>query len=174
MNSAPAPQLDQETASETGEGQYLTFMLAGEEYAIDILKVQGIQGWDRITDIPNTPDFILGVINLRGTVVPIIDLRRRFKLESIPFGPMTVVIIVRVEDQATARTVGIVVDAVSEVYNLAAAQIRPAPDDFGAAVDTDFVKGLATVEEHMVILLDIDTLINAGILEVINEAAATE
>lgn len=173
MNSAPAPQLDQETASETGEGQYLTFMLAGEEYAIDILKVQGIQGWDRITDIPNTPDFILGVINLRGTVVPIIDLRRRFKLESIPFGPMTVVIIVRVEDQATARTVGIVVDAVSEVYNLAAAQIRPAPD-FGAAVDTDFVKGLATVEEHMVILLDIDTLINAGILEVINEAAATE
>ena len=173
MNSAPAPQLDQETASETGEGQYLTFMLAGEEYAIDILKAQGIQGWDRITDIPNTPDFILGVINLRGTVVPIIDLRRRFKLESIPFGPMTVVIIVRVEDQATARTVGIVVDAVSEVYNLAAAQIRPAPD-FGAAVDTDFVKGLATVEEHMVILLDIDTLINAGILEVINEAAATE
>jgi chemotaxis signal transduction protein/anti-anti-sigma regulatory factor len=90
--------------------QYLTFMLAGEEYGVDILRVQEIKGWDKVTRIPHTPDYVLGVINLRGAVVPILDLRRRFGLESIAFGPTTVVIVMRVVSGPDERTVGVVVD----------------------------------------------------------------
>lgn len=150
--------------------QYLTFILAGEEYGVEILRVQGIQGWDSVTPIPNTPAYILGVINLRGTVVPIIDLRKRFELESIPFGPTTVVIVVKVVSGDAERTVGIVVDAVSEVYNVAEKEMKAAPD-FGTAIETDFVKGLATVDEKMVILLDIDHLINSGVMETLGEVS---
>jgi purine-binding chemotaxis protein CheW len=142
--------------------QYLTFMLAGEEYGIDILRVQEIKGWDKVTRIPRAPEYVLGVMNLRGVVVPIIELRRRFSLESAKFGPTTVVIVVRVSGERGERTVGVVVDAVSEVYNVATAQIRP-PPDVGATVDTDFVKGLATVEDKMVILLDVDKLVTASV-----------
>ena len=143
--------------------QYLTFLLDGEEYGIEILRVQGIQGWDSVTPIPNTPAYILGVINLRGTVVPIIDLRKRFALEEIPYGAKTVVLMVKVISETKERTVGIVVDAVSEVYNVPDQEKQP-PPDFGAAIDTAFISGLATVDEKMVILLDIDHLINAGVM----------
>src|SRR5579863_2022997 len=89
--------------------QYLTFMLAGEEYGIDILRVQEIKGWDRVTRIPHAPAYVLGVINLRGTVVPVLDLRCRFGIETIPFGPTTVVIVIRVAGGRGDKTVGIVV-----------------------------------------------------------------
>ncbi len=138
--------------------QYLTFMLDGEEYGVDILRVQEIKGWDKVTRIPRTPDYVLGVINLRGSVVPILDLRRRFGLETIAFGPTTVVIVVRVAGGHDGRTVGMVVDAVSDVYHVNLADCKPPPDVCGS-VDTVFVKGLATVENKMLILLDIDRLI---------------
>jgi purine-binding chemotaxis protein CheW len=144
--------------------QFLTFVLGGEEYGVTILRVQGIQGWDRVTPIPNTPDFILGVINLRGAIVPIVDLRRRFGLPAAEFGPTTVVIVVRVaQKDRNERTLGLVVDAVSEVCIVNAEDRKPAPD-FGSGIKTDFVKGLATVENRMVILLDIDRLVSEGLL----------
>ena len=159
---------------EVGTDQYLTFMLAGEEYGVDILRVQEIKGWDDVTPIPNTPNYVLGVINLRGTVVPIIDLRKRFDLESIEFGATTVVIVVKIQDDGAEnggeRTMGIVVDAVSEVYNIAKHQMRPAPD-FGSAISTDSVKGLATMDDKMVILLDIDHLINRGVMDALIQQA---
>jgi len=142
--------------------QYLTFLLAGEEYGVDILRVQEIKGWDKVTRIPHTPDYVLGVINLRGAVVPILDLRRRFGLEATDFGPTTVVIVMRVGVGHEERTVGVVVDAVSEVYNVNAADAMPPPDVCGS-IDTVFVKALATVDEKMLILLDIDRLIGNSI-----------
>jgi purine-binding chemotaxis protein CheW len=161
MSTAKTKAGADKSAAETSE-QYLTFMLAGEEYGVDILRVQEIKGWDKVTRIPHTPDYVLGVINLRGAVVPILDLRRRFGLETIDFGPTTVVIVVRVMSGLTERTVGMVVDAVSEVYNVDAADSKPPPDVCGS-VDTVFVKALATVEEKMLILLDIDRLIGNSI-----------
>jgi purine-binding chemotaxis protein CheW len=143
--------------------QFLTFVLGGEEYGVTILQVQGIQGWDRVTPIPNTPEYILGVINLRGAIVPIVDLRRRFGMPAAEFGPTTVVIVVRVASGGKERTLGLVVDAVSEVCNVSAEARKPAPD-FGSGIKTDFVKGLATVENRMVILLDIDRLVSEGLL----------
>lgn len=137
--------------------QFLTFMLNGEEYGVEILRVQGIQGWDTVTPIPNSPHYVLGVMNLRGAIVPIIDLRKRFDMESVPFGPTTVIIVVRVENSDKARTVGMVVDAVSEVYRIDENEVQPLPE-FGSSVSADFVKGLSTVEEKMLILLDIDRL----------------
>ncbi len=152
------------TEPSSGAEQFLTFVLGGEEYGVTILQVQGIQGWDRVTPIPNTPDFILGVINLRGAIVPIVDLRRRFGMPAAEFGPTTVVIVVRVAyENRNERTLGLVVDAVSEVCSVGADDRKPAPD-FGSGIKTDFVKGLATVENRMVILLDIDRLVSEGLL----------
>ncbi len=150
--------------------QFLTFMLAGEEYGVDILRVQEIKGWDAVTSIPNTPTYIRGVINLRGTIVPIIDMRIRFGLEELEYGPLTVVIVLKVETESNSRTMGIVVDGVSDVYNVPEEQIKPSPD-FGDAVDTEFVKGLATVEEKMVIILDIDSMLNASELTEVDSVA---
>ena len=145
--------------------QYLTFMLNGEEYGVDILKVQGIQGWTPVTSIPNTPDYVLGVINLRGEVVPIVDLRRRFHLKDVSFGPTTVVIVVKIHDSDGAtKAIGLVVDAVSEVYSVQREDIRPAPD-FGSTISTEYIKGLVTIQENMVILLEIDSLVSVGVLE---------
>ena len=163
MSTAKANASADKSAADSSE-QYLTFMLAGEEYGVDILRVQEIKGWDKVTRIPHTPAYVLGVINLRGAVVPILDLRCRFGLETIAFGPTTVVIVVRVVSGRDERTVGVVVDAVSEVYNVDAADTKPPPDVCGG-VDTVFVKGLATIEEKMLILLDIDRLIGNSIAD---------
>jgi purine-binding chemotaxis protein CheW len=152
------------------EGQYLTFMLAGEEYGVEILKVQEIKGWDSVTPIPNTPKHVLGVLNLRGAVVPIVDLRTRFALESIPYGPTTVVIVVKMAQADQERTVGLVVDAVADVYRLESAEIQAAPE-MGCTIHTDFVRGLATVDGKMVILLEVDRLIE---FKSIHEAATND
>ena len=157
--------------SQDGVEQHLTFIVDKEEYAVDILRVQGIQGLGPVTPIPNTPDYVLGVINLRGSVVPIYSLRRRFRLKDIPSGPTNVVIVVRIEYNAGEKVVGMVVDAVSEVYMLDEREIKT-PPDFGAAIDTRFVRGLATVDDKMVILLDIDQLLGAD--EVVLGPAAGE
>lgn len=142
--------------------QFLTFMLAGEEYGVDILRVQEIKGWESSTEIPNTPEYIQGVMNLRGTIVPIVDLRSRFELEKIDYSNTTVVIVLKTFSNENEKTIGFVVDAVSDVYNVTEEDLKPSPD-FGNAVSTEFVKGLATVDEKMLILLDIDQLIDADI-----------
>lgn len=150
--------------------QYLTFLLDGEEYAVEILQVQEIKGWDAATPVPNTPDYVLGVINLRGSVVPVVDLRKRFNLDNISFGPTTVIIVVKVVAEESERTVGIVVDAVSEVYRFNRSEVQP-PPDLGNAIGTEFVRGLVAVDDKMVILLEIDQLINSGVLDIPAEPA---
>jgi len=146
--------------------QLLTFILAGEEYGVDILRVQEIKGWDTVTPIPNTPEHIRGVINLRGTIVPIIDLRMRFGLETIEYGATTVVIVLKVISNNKSRIMGIVVDGVSDVYNISKDAMKP-PPDFGSVISIDFVSGLATVGETMVIVLDIDHLLNSEDMAVV-------
>jgi len=148
--------------------ELLTFFLAGEEYGVDILRVQEIKGWDSVTHIPNTPEYIRGVINIRGSIVPIIDMRLRFNLEMKEYDATTVVIVLNVVNEYTAdRTMGIVVDAVSDVYNIPIDDVKASPD-FGTAIDTEFVTGLATVENNMIIVLDIDHMLNAAELAVID------
>ncbi len=149
---------------ESQQDQYLTFVLNDEEYAIDILKVQEIHSWEPVTNIPNTPDYVLGAVNLRGAIVPVIDLRRRFDLQEAEFDESTVVIVVKVEHEGKHRTVGFVADAVSEVYSVARQEIRAAPE-LGAAIALEFIFGLATVDEKMLILIDIDHLVNSCILQ---------
>lgn len=150
--------------------QFLTFLLAGEEYGVDILRVQEIKGWDAVTQVPNTPEYVRGVINLRGTIVPIIDLRIRFSMEQREYGPTTVVIVLKViSGDDNSRIMGIVVDGVSDVYNVKKEEINAAPD-FGEGVDSSFVKGLATVEEKMVIILDIDHMLNSDELATVSKA----
>lgn len=149
--------------------QFLTFILAGEEYGVDILRVQEIKGWDAVTQVPNTPEYVRGVINLRGTIVPIIDLRIRFDMEHLAYGPTTVVIVLKVmSDKDNSRIMGIVVDGVSDVYNIKNDEMNSAPD-FGEGVDSSFVKGLATVEEKMVIILDIDHMLNSNELATVSK-----
>jgi len=149
--------------------QFLTFILAGEEYGVDILRVQEIKGWDAVTQVPNTPEYVRGVINLRGTIVPIIDLRIRFDMEQLAYGPTTVVIVLKVmSGEDNSRIMGIVVDGVSDVYNVKNEEIHAAPD-FGEGVDSSFVKGLATVGEKMVIILDIDFMLNSNELAKVNK-----
>ena len=175
MSTAQAVRMTNDAASPGGENfqvsanteQYLTFILNGEEYGVDILRVQEIKGWDSATPIPNTPDYVRGVINLRGTIVPIIDLRARFGLERVPYGPTTVVIVLKVMHGNASRIMGIVVDAVSEVYNVSQQDLKPAPE-FGGAVRVDFVKGLATVDQKMVIILAIDELLNSEAMSAAN------
>ena len=133
--------------------EYLTLTLGREEYAIDILKVQEIRGYDAVTAIAGTPAFIKGVINLRGTIVPIVDLRIKFDLGCIEYTPFTVVIILNVGN----RVVGIVVDSVSDVIALQSQQVRPAPE-FSSGVDVDHIVGLATVDQRMLIVVDIEKL----------------
>ncbi|NOX26956.1 MAG: purine-binding chemotaxis protein CheW [Gammaproteobacteria bacterium] len=150
--------------------QYLTFILADEEYGVDILRVQEIKGWGSVTPIPNTPEFIKGVINLRGTIVPIIDLRQRFGLKKMEYGKLTVVIVLKVVCEVGERVMGIIVDAVSDVYNVAEEEMKP-PPDFGSVVSIDYVKGLATVGEKMVIVLDIDHLLTSSVYDSIDNSA---
>jgi len=147
--------------------EYLTFTLGDEEYAIDILKVQEIRGYEPPTTIANAPAFIKGVINLRGTIVPIVDLRIKFQVGKAEYTPFTVVIILNIGH----RIVGAVVDGVSDVITMASSQIRPAPE-FSAAVDTRYILGLATLEERMLIVIDIARLMLSADMALIDEAVA--
>ncbi len=137
--------------------QVLTFKLAGEEYGVGILKVQEIRGWSAVTAIPHAPPWVLGVISLRGVVVPVIDLRRRFELEAAQFGPATVVIVIRVIEGGAERTLGLVVDAVSEVYDISASAFRALPD-LGSTAASEIVHGLAQADGKTIILLDAERL----------------
>lgn len=146
--------------------EYLTFTLGSEEYAIDILKVQEIRGYEPPTLIANAPPFIKGVINLRGIIVPIVDLRIKFNLGTIDYTPFTVVIILNV----AGRVIGAVVDSVSDVISLNATQVRPAPD-FSASFDTKYILGLATIDTRMLIVTDIERLMSSADMELIDSAS---
>lgn len=144
------------TAAEAHHREFLVFSLGEEEYAVDILKVQEIRGYENVTRIANAPDFIKGVTNLRGVIVPIVDLRIKFHLDKVEYGGQTVVIVVNVED----RIVGIVVDGVSDVMTLSPDQIKPAPE-FGVTLSSDFLSGLGSLEDRMLVLVDIDKLLTS-------------
>lgn len=145
-------------------GEFLTLRLGAEEYGIDILKVQEIRGYDAITQISNAPEFIKGVVNLRGAIVPIVDMRIKFRLGNPTYDQFTVVIILNVG----IRIVGIVVDSVSDVLSLTDEQIRPTPE-LGSVIDTEFISGLGTVDERMLILIDIEKLMNSASMGLLEE-----
>ncbi|MGA2551718.1 MAG: chemotaxis protein CheW [Burkholderiaceae bacterium] len=138
------------------EHEFLTFTLGSEEYGIDILKVQEIRGYNAVTPIISAPAFIKGVMNLRGTIVPIVDLRIKFGVGSAQYDAFTVVVVLKI----LSRTIGIVVDSVSDVLQLTSEQIRPAPQ-FGQAMDTEYLLGLGALEGRMLILVDIERLISS-------------
>ncbi len=146
---------DNVNAAGAASGQYLTLRLGSEEYAIDILQVQEIRSYEEPTRMVNAPPYIKGVVNLRGVIVPIVDLRMKLKLEKVEYNAFTVVIILNVR----GTVLGAVVDSVSDVVTLAAQQIKPAPQ-FEAAIDARFITGLANVGERMLIVMNMDALMS--------------
>jgi purine-binding chemotaxis protein CheW len=136
-----------------GETEVLSFKLGSEEYGIDILKVQEIRGYESVTAMANSPDYLKGVINLRGVIVPIVDMRIKFNIGNPSYDQFTVVIILMIGD----HTIGMVVDSVSDVVPLTTDQIKPAPE-MGSILAAEYLKGLGTLDERMLILLDIDKL----------------
>jgi len=140
-----------------GSTEVLSFRLGSEEYGVDILKVQEIRGYEAVTAIANSPDYLKGVINLRGIIVPIVDMRIKFNLGNPSYDDFTVVIILKLGNQ----TIGMVVDSVSDVVPLSADQIKPAPE-MGSILAAEYLKGLATLDERMLILLDIDRLMSSA------------
>jgi purine-binding chemotaxis protein CheW len=161
--------LEQRTSAAAGHNpsadarEYLTFRLGAEEYGMDILKVQEIRGYDAVTSIANAPAFIKGVINLRGIIVPIVDLRIKFNVGEAAYDQFTVVIILNI----ARRVVGIVVDSVSDVLTLPAGQIKPAPE-FATTVNTQYILGLGTIDERMLILVDIEHLMTSADMALID------
>lgn len=153
------------TTAQTSE--LLAFKLGTEEYGIDILKVQEIRGFETVTRVANAPNHLLGIMNLRGIIVPIVDMRVRFNLYDPSYDQFTVVIILSIED----RTVGMVVDSVSDVITLTSEQIRPAPD-MGSALNTDYLTGLGSIDERMIILIDINRLMSSVDMGLTHELAA--
>lgn len=152
------------------EGKYLTFTLADEEYGIGILKVKEIIGMMPITTVPQTPEFVKGVINLRGKVIPVTDLRLRFGMDAIDYTERTCIIVVEVEGQTGTIQIGIVVDSVSEVLNIKGDEIEETPT-FGAKLETDYILGMAKIEGNVKILLDIDCVLSNDEIAVLEKAA---
>ena len=153
------------------EGKYLTFELDGEEYGLEILKVKEIIGIMNITSVPQTPDYVKGVINLRGKVIPVIDLRLKFIMEPLEYSERTCIIIVDIAGTSGKKVmVGIVVDSVSEVLNIKGDEIEDAPS-FGSRLNTEYILGMAKVKGGVKILLDIDQVLNAEELNILDKAA---
>jgi len=164
VHATPAGLLDGENHHE-----FLTFILGKEEYGVDILKVQEIRGYDTVTRLPDSPDYVKGVINLRGTIVPVLDLRIKFNVGTVEYNSFTVMIILNI----AKRVVGIVVDGVSDVMQLTAEQLRP-PPELGAGGNgaSQFITGIGALEDRMLILVDIERLLRSADLALITDAAA--
>ncbi len=146
--------------------QFLSFVLGDEEYAVDILRVQEIRSWEPVSRIPNVPAYEKGVVNLRGAIVPIIDLRERFGLNHLAYSPLTVVVVLQsTTDEGKMRIMGVVVDSVSDVIDVDKKTIQ-SPPDFGTKVSTEFINGLISVNERMVMLLEVNKLLK---LDGVNE-----
>lgn len=152
-------------AADGDNREFLVFSLGGEEYAIDILKVQEIRGYDNVTRIANAPDFIKGVTNLRGLIVPIVDLRIKFRLSDAGYDQQTVVIVVNI----AGRVIGMVVDRVSDVMVLGGEQIKPAPE-FGVGLPLEYVDGLGSLEERMLVLVNIEKLLTSEEMALVEKA----
>ena len=150
------------------EGKYLTFSMAEEEYGIGILKIKEIIGMMPITSVPQTPDFVKGVINLRGKVIPVVDLRLRFGMDAMDYTERTCIIVVEIEGEGGTVMIGIVVDAVSEVLNIKAEDIEDTPT-FGTKLNTDYILGMAKMEGGVKILLDIDRVLTRQECEVMSK-----
>ncbi len=149
------------------EGKFLSFVLGEEEYGLEILKVQEINRMVDITRVPQSPEYVRGVINLRGRVIPIVSLRKKFKMPAIEDTERTCIIVVQVNYNDTELTMGIIVDEVSEVLNIRGEQIEPAPSFGGGMEETDYITGMGKLEDKVVILLDIDTVLNGEDIEAI-------
>lgn len=145
-------------AAVPGSQQVLTFVLGSETYGVDILRVREIRGWSAVTQIPQAPPHVLGVLNLRGSIVPIVDLRMRFDLERAEYTALTVIIVLSIQSRGGRRDFGVVVDGVSEVVTVDQAQVK-APPELGSRSATEHIRGLLPVSDRMVVLLDIDRLI---------------
>ncbi len=152
------------------EGKYLTFTLAGEEYGIGILKIKEIIGMMPVTTVPQTPEFVKGVINLRGKVIPVMDLRLRFGMQAIDYTERTCIIVVEIVGRSGTVQIGIVVDAVSEVLNIKGDDIEDTPT-FGTALNTDYILGMAKMEGGVKILLDIDRVLSSEEISALEKAA---
>lgn len=148
--------------------QFLTFDLAGEAYGVEILRVKEIRGWEDVRGIPNTPDYIKGALNLRGTIVPIIDLRERFQMETAEYSPVTVVIVLCVENDKGSNMVGIVADAVLDVQDINTFEIKERPN-LGSKIDTCYMRGMYVGKQQMLMLLDVDKLLDSEEFEMIRE-----
>ncbi len=153
--------------ADSSTNEFLAFKLGKEEYGIDILKVQEIRGYEAVTRIANSPEFIKGVVNLRGIIVPIIDMRIKFNLGEPTYDQFTVVIILNI----SGRVVGMVVDSVSDVITLTQEQMKPAPD-IGTTFESDHLMGLGTIDERMLILVNIDKLMSSADMGLIEKTAA--
>ena len=169
MNNPAAPHSATSASSKAATaGEFLTFTLGQEEYGVDILKVQEIRGYDAVTRLPDAPEYIKGVINLRGTIVPVIDMRVKFRLEA-KVDALTVMIVLNVAD----RVVGMVVDSVSDVVQLTAEQIRAMPE-VGTGIDRRFLTGIGALDERMLILLDIEGLMTSTEMGLVVDNAAAQ
>ena len=166
MSTAVVEKKERQSSANEDERQYLTFELGDEFYGVNILKVQEIKGYTDVTRIPNTPDYMKGVLNLRGTIVPIINLRMKFGLDQIDFTAFTVIVVVVVNE----RVMGMIVDSVSDVLTLGADDMKPAPA-LGTSVDTSFIDGIATTDDRLVTLLDIDRVLTEKELEQVESLA---
>jgi len=165
--------MNAETKSEVKVEQFLTFELAGEAYGIEILKVQEIRGWEAVRKIPNTPDYVKGALNLRGSIVPIIDLRVRFNMEKAEYTPVTVVIVICIQTEGASSTVmGIVADAVSDVLDIKLDDIKGTPN-LGSKIDTRYIRGMYVGKKNMVVLLDVDKLLNPDEFVALTELPAS-
>ena len=152
------------------DGKYLTFRMANEEYGISILKIKEIIGMLPITTVPQTPAFVKGVINLRGKVIPVIDLRLKFGMEGIDYTERTCIIVVEIVGEESPILMGVVVDAVSEVLNIKGSDIEETPT-FSTRLDTDYILGMAKMDNGVKILLDIDRVLNTDEINVLNKVA---
>ena len=160
--------METRTAQAQAQREVLVFVLGGEEYAVDILKVQEIRGYDKVTPIPKAPPFLKGIVNLRGTIVPVIDLRVKFGLDDPKYDATTVMIVLRIG----ARVIAIVVDGVSDTLGIASTDVKPAPS-MGGLVDTSYLGGLVAKEGRMILLLDIERFLSGAELNLLAAAAAT-
>lgn len=161
MSIAPVASASMIESEHLNSRQYLSFILAGEEYAADILKVQEIRDWTSSTLVPNSPDYIEGILNLRGNIIPIINLRTRFNLPPCEQMLNRIVIVLNIETQGRHRSMGLLVDAVAETYDVDMDKVRPAPQG-SSVIDDEFITGLTTLDNKMIILLDVDELLSSG------------
>ena len=160
--SAEAVLAEVEETEQTEQlDEYLTFYLADEEYGVDILRVQELRGWESVTRIPSSPDYVKGVVNLRGAIVPIIDLRTRFNLPQTEYTSTTVIVVLSVQsvDSDNEKIMGVVVDAISDVVNAKTSDIQATPE-FDSSIEIEYIKGLAASDDKMIMLVDVDKLLD--------------